>query len=42
MTRAMADSVSQQGFYGQSNMHYMAAKAVITGQTVKTKSMMNI
>ncbi len=33
MTRAMADSVSQQGFYGQSNMHYMAAKAVITGQT---------
>jgi hypothetical protein len=29
----MADSVSQQGFYGQSNMHYMAAKAVITGQT---------
>ena len=33
MTRAMADSVSQQGFYGQSKMHYMAAKAVITGQT---------
>jgi hypothetical protein len=33
MTRAMADSVSQQGFYGQFNMHCMAAKAVITGQT---------
>ncbi len=33
----MADSVSQQGFYGQSNMHYMAAKAVVTGQTDEDK-----
>jgi hypothetical protein len=37
MTRTMADSVSQQGFYGKSNMHYMAAKAVVTGQTDEDK-----
>jgi hypothetical protein len=35
MTRAMAESVSQQDFYGQSQMHYMASSATgfVTGQT---------
>ena len=33
MTRAMAESVSQQQFYGRSNMHYMASSAMVTGQT---------
>jgi hypothetical protein len=33
MTRAMAESVSQQQFYGRSNMHYMASSAMLTGQT---------
>ena len=33
----MADSVSQQGFYGQSKMHYMAAKAIESGQTLEDR-----
>jgi hypothetical protein len=33
MTRAMGESVSQQQFYGHSNMHYIASSAVVTGQT---------
>jgi hypothetical protein len=35
MTRAIAESVSQQDFYGQSQMHYMASSATdfVTGQT---------
>ena len=34
MTCTMANhSVSPQGFYGHSNMHYMVAKAVVTVQT---------
>jgi hypothetical protein len=35
MTRAMAELVSQQDFYGQSQMHYMASSAtdVVKGQT---------
>jgi hypothetical protein len=28
MSRAMADSVSQRGFFGRGNMHYMASKSV--------------
>jgi hypothetical protein len=34
MTRAMAELVSQQDFYGQSQMHYMAssATALVTSQ----------
>ena len=28
MSRAMAESVSQQDFYGQGNMHYMAASSI--------------
>jgi hypothetical protein len=35
MTRAMAESFSQQDFYGQSQIHYMASSATdfVTGQT---------
>jgi hypothetical protein len=28
MSRAMAESVSQQDFYGRDKMHYMASQAV--------------
>jgi hypothetical protein len=37
MTQAMADSVSQQGFYGQSKMHYMAVEATVSGQTLEDR-----
>ncbi len=33
----MSESVSQQQFFGSSRMHYMAAKAVVTGQTDEDK-----
>ncbi len=33
----MSESVSQQQFFGSSKMHYMAAKAVVTGQTDEDK-----
>ncbi len=33
----MSESVSQQQFFGSSRMHYMAAKAVVTGQTDTNK-----
>ncbi len=33
----MAESVSQQGFYGKSNMHYMAHEAIVAGQSEEDK-----
>jgi hypothetical protein len=33
MSRVMAESVSQQDFYGNTNMYYMVAHSVFNGQT---------
>ena len=33
MSRAMAESISQQDFYGDTNMYYMAFQSFSEGQT---------